>query len=693
MNKIKITYLIATFYLIVPNVLAQEEAKIRAIARPYSDSISVRWAPDNAVAWHYLNEYGYRVLRYTMMRDGKVLDNPDSTDVANELFKPAPLNKWEPYSETSDYVPIAAQAIYGESFELDHGIAGSDIAQVINKSRELESRFSFALLAADFSPLTARLSGLMFTDKNISKNEKYLYIILPMVPKEKMVIDTGYVYVGVDDYKPLPQPLDVRGDFNDQSALISWNHQLFQNIFIAYKVERSNDGGKTFSPVSDKPMLNTTQGIYETPERMFYIDSLPQNNKEYLYRIRGITSFGEISPPSDTIAGIAYLRLPVNPSISSTKVFDNKYVTIEWEFPDSLNSRIAGFEMLRAIDDKGPYDTINREIIPATDRKYADQPHYSYNYYKIAAKDHYGHSYLSYPYMVQIIDSIPPAKPVGMTGIVDTTGIVQLTWNHNTEKDLLGYRVFRSNFKNSEFSQVTVEPIIDSLFIDTINIKTLTRKMYYKIQAVDQHYNPSEFSDIFELTRPDKIPPVSPVFNAYKNNAQGITLDWFNSSSIDVARHVLYRKSEKEQNWKVIGIFYPQDSVQSFTDTATVEGRMYEYTILAVDEAGLESKPAKPLKIKQFENKNKPAVSKISYDIDRTEKYIRLKWKYDEPGVKKFLVYRGNSTEELALFASSGRYEFTDTKLAINNTYYYAIKAVFVNGLESKMSNVIEIKY
>ena len=688
-----ISILIFLIVIVSAKSFAQEEAKIRAIARPYPDSISVRWAPDNAVAWHFLNEYGYRVLRYTMMRDGKVLEEPDSVAVSNELFKPEPLSKWEPYSETSDYVPIAAQAIYGESFELDHGIAGSDIAQVINKSRELESRFSFALLAADFSPLTARLSGLMFTDKNIRKNEKYLYIILPMVPKEKMVIDTGYVYVGVDDYKPLPQPLDVRGDFNDQSALISWNHQLFQDIFIAYNVERSNDGGKTFSPISDKPMLNTTQGIYETPERMFYIDSLPQNNKEYLYRIRGITSFGEVSPPSDTIAGIAYLRLPVNPSISSTKVFDNKFVTIEWEFPDSLNSRIAGFEILRAIDDKGPYDTINREIIPATDRKYADQPPYSYNYYKIAAKDHYGHSYLSYPYMVQIIDSIPPAKPVGMEGIVDTTGVVQLTWNHNTEKDLLGYRVFRSNFKNSEFSQITVEPIIDSLFIDTINIKTLTRKMYYKIQAVDQHYNPSEFSDIFELTRPDIIPPVSPVFNAYKNNEQGITLDWFNSSSIDVAKHVLYRKSEQEQNWKVIGIFYPQDSVQSFTDTATVEGKMYEYTILAVDEAGLESKPAKPVKIKQFENKNKPVVSKISYDIDRTEKYIRLKWKYDEPGIKKFLVYRGNSVEELALFASSDRYEFTDTKLAINNTYYYVIKAVFANGLESGMSKVIEIKY
>lgn len=685
-------YIIALILSLVSLVSsAQDEAKIKVIARPYQDSIKLRWAPDNPVAWHFLNEYGYKIERFTLMRNDELLEEPDSLILPN-TFKPEPLKKWEPYAD-NDYVAIAAEAIYGESLEVTHGIVGADIMQVINRSKELESKFSFALLAADFSPLTAELSGLTFTDKSVKKNEKYLYIITSRVPVEKIKIDTGYVYVGVDDFKPMPQPIDVRGDFSDQSTMISWNHQYFENIFIAYQVERSDDNGKTFKPISDDPLINATKAAYKTPERMFIIDSLPQNDKEYFYRVRGITSFGEISPASDTVSGYGYQRLPVNPSISDVKVFSNKIATLTWEFPDSLNHLIDGFKLLRSVNDKGPFDTINQKKIPADERKIADEPPYSYNYYKIVAQDHYGHDYQSYPYMVQIIDSIPPVKPVGMNGIVDSTGIVQLSWTNNSEKDLLGYRVFRSNFRNSEFAQITLNPVSDTTYLDTINIKTLTRKIYYKIQAVDQHYNPSEFSEVFELSRPDIIPPVSPVFYGYETDETGIHIQWHNSSSIDVEKHVLYRQDENESGWRVIAVFYPRDSISEFTDSLTIEGQNYKYTMLAVDEAGLESKPVKPIQIRQYENKVKPPVTEISYDVDRQEKYIKLVWEYEEPNVKKFLIYRGNAVENLSFYTSVHEYEFTDKKLMVNNTYLYVIKAVFANGNESKMSNVVEIKY
>ena len=295
--------------------------------------------------------------------------------------------------------------------------------------------------------------------------------------------------------------------------------------------------------------------------------------------------------------------------------------------------------------------------------------------------------------MVQIIDSIPPVIPTGLNGIVDTTGIVSLKWIPNTEMDLLGYRVFRSNFRSAEFSQITVNPVEDTVFIDTININTLTRTIYYKMQSVDQHFNPSDFSEIIELKRPDKIPPVQPVFYAYETNESGILLKWHNSSSVDVAKHILYRKAEDEQSWKVNAIFYLTDSVESYSDTSVVAGKFYEYTLLAVDEAGLESKPVNPIKIKQFENKNKPVVEEIDSDIDRTEKFIKLSWKYNQQGVSHFLIYKGTSIESLAAYMSVKEYEFTDKKLIVNNTYFYVVKAVFNNGRESGMSKVVEVNY
>ncbi len=674
-------------------VKSQDEAKIRVIARPYTDSIKLRWAPNKPVAWFLLNEYGYRIERHTLMRDGEILENPDSVSPSTEIFKPKPLAYWEPYTEIEDYAAIAAQAIYGESFKLTHGIVGSDIMEVINKSRELESKYSFALLAADFSTITAQLSGLMFTDKSVKENEKYLYMIISMVPEERLKIDTGYVYVGTDDFKTLPKPIEVRGDFNENSALISWNHQLFQNVFIAYQVERSDDNGKTFKAISDDPLINTTKAAYETPERMFIVDSLPENDKEYFYRIRGITSFGEVSESSDTISGIAYKRMPINPRISKVEIFQNKVAFIEWEFPDSLNQFLSGFELQRSISDKGPFETVNKENIVPEQRKFSDEPPYSYTYYKIIAKDKYDHTYQSYPNMVQIIDSIPPVVPVGFSGEIDSLGIVNLKWNQNTDLDLLGYRVFRSNFRNSEFSQITVNPVEDTIYTDTVSIKTLTRKVYYKIQSLDQHFNPSNFTEIFELTRPDKIPPVSPVFYEYETNESGIILKWHNSSSIDVSKCILYRKDQYEQQWNVKAIFEMNDSIDSYIDTSGIAGKMYQYTLIAVDETGLESKPVKPISIKQFENKDKPAVSKLRYRIDRQEKYILLKWKYNESGVKLFLIYKGKTLKDLALYKSVTETEFIDNKLTINNTYVFVVKAVFNSGLQSAMSEVLEIKY
>jgi fibronectin type 3 domain-containing protein len=693
MKKIKhIGLLLFTVFISIV-AKSQDEAKIRVIARPYKDSIKIRWAPNKPVAWFFLNEYGYRIERRTLMRDGVLLEEPDSVSPSNNIFKPEPLAKWEPYSEIDDYVAIAAQAIFGESFEVTHGITGSDIMTVINKSKELESKYSFALLAADFSAKVAELSGITFTDKNVKANEKYLYMIIPMVPVEKLQIDTGYVYVGTDDFKPLPRPIDVRGDFSEGSALISWNHTLFQNVYIAYKIERSDDNGKTFKAISDDPLITTTKESHKTPERMFIIDSLPQNDKEYFYRVRGITSFGEISEASDTISGLGYKRLPVSPSIKDIDVYNNKVATIEWSLPDSLNSYLSGFEIQRSVNDKGPFETVNKELIPAEQRKYADEPPYSYTYYKIVAKDKYNHSYQSYPYMVQIIDSIPPIKPEGLTGTIDTMGIVNLNWTLNKELDLLGYRVFISNFRNSEFAQITVSPVEDTVFVDTVNIKTLTQKVYYKIQAVDDHFNPSEFSEIFELRRPDKIPPVQAVFHSYETNENGIILGWYNSSSIDVAKHILYRKMEGETSWKVGAIFYPQDSIEMYTDTSTVEGKLYEYTIIAVDEMGLESKPIKPITVKQFQNKNKPAVQKLKYDVDRTEKYVELTWKYDQPEVKEFMIYKGNTVQDLSHYSTTNSFDFIDKKLKVNNIYYYVVKAVFKNGIESKMSGVLQVKY
>ena len=70
------------------------------------------------------------------------------------------------------------------------------------------------------------------------------------------------------------------------------------------------------------------------------------------------------------------------------------------------------------------------------------------NYFKIRAIGDNNQTE-SFSILVQLYDETPPAVPVGLTGKIDSAGIVRLEWKANTEKDLGGYHVFKSTEKNS----------------------------------------------------------------------------------------------------------------------------------------------------------------------------------------------------------------------------------------------------
>ncbi len=39
---------------------------------------------------------------------------------------------------------------------------------------------------------------------------------------------------------------------------------------------------------------------------------------------------------------------------------------------------------------------------------------------------------------------MPPAVPSGLKAVVDSNGVVTLTWNKNSERDLMGYKIYRA---------------------------------------------------------------------------------------------------------------------------------------------------------------------------------------------------------------------------------------------------------
>ena len=151
----KILFAAILFLMFIPGYLfgqgdttmmKEPNPKIEIIAQPFKDSVLLRWAPNQSMLWEKANQAGYIVERVTLLRDGKILTPPQRIVLTPQTFKPKPLEAWEHAVKNGKYAAIAAQSLYGKTFDVKDQ---APLYAVVTKVRERDSRFSFALFAAD----------------------------------------------------------------------------------------------------------------------------------------------------------------------------------------------------------------------------------------------------------------------------------------------------------------------------------------------------------------------------------------------------------------------------------------------------------------------------------------------------------------------------------------------------------------
>ena len=141
--------------------------------------------------------------------------------------------------------------------------------------------------------------------------------------------DTAFVFTGQSDYMELPQAFEFKADFGDRLVTLNWNAFVHDKIYTGYYIERSADKGKTYNKVNDEPIVFMYSETAINPEYMYRLDSLPENDKIYTYRIRGKTSFGELGPWSEPISGKGTDPYIMGPHNSRQKWSDAKVVQEE----------------------------------------------------------------------------------------------------------------------------------------------------------------------------------------------------------------------------------------------------------------------------------------------------------------------------------------------------------------------------
>jgi predicted dehydrogenase len=94
-------------------------------------------------------------------------------------------------------------------------------------------------------------------------------------------------------------------------------------------------------------------------------------------------------------------------------------------------------------------------------------------------------------------DVIPPAAPTGLAAITGggfgETPSIDLSWEPNSELDVVGYNVYRAG-ADSHFGRLNRELVMGPEFRDTT--VEAGKTYFYRVTAVDQHHNESAPSSV-----------------------------------------------------------------------------------------------------------------------------------------------------------------------------------------------------
>ena len=573
----------------------------------------------------------------------------------------------------------------GGKFNFDEGI---------KEMKEQKSKEDFEYLIFVMNAIkdkdVAEAIGLSYTDKSVQKEKNYLYRI--KLSKEP-----------TSTYKVVGLPFNIETAANkkqeerkiytvtgDKELSFLWEEN---DMVSGALVERKNNKTRNYEPLNETPVYT----LGETSNRNGYKDENLTNYQWYEYRFYGYNPFGEKILFGSAKAMPKDLTPPKKPLLIKAKHEKFDEVLVEWNVTDPVDNDLKGFIVARGETNYGNFQILHQNLLSKSTRSFTDKTFSGIksNYYVIQAIDTSGNISSSTPAFVTITDSIPPVKPKFISGKIDSLGIVTLSIELNKEIDLMGYRLYKSNSDEHEFSLISegfsendsIKKQVQIIFKDTVTLNSLTPYIYYKIIALDYNFNQSESSEILKVKRPDKIPPTTPVFKNIVVKQNEVELHFALSESEDVVEQYIYRKLKIEAPWELLNKL--DNKSTSYIDKKLKQGTVYFYSLRAKDDSNLLSEYAKPVYGKPFDNGVRPPIKNLV--IKKDDKDISLSWEYEFLNDNTyFVIYKADKKGNLIQYKNTTKLLFKEPIGREMNGY--AVKVFTKDGGQSKISDTVIIR-
>lgn len=707
------------------------DTKIQLITRTYGDSIVLRWAVEDYATWRYLCRVGVDVLRYSSA------DQLDADTIATRL-RPLTLEQFrQRYPQTDSLAWLAAGMLYdknGLKPTATKNPAGT-LGSLYEIYQEQQMRLGYAILASEWRRDLADALAMRAVDRTAKSGQTYEYMVRPsqVDTTGQFIIRTAHIpELKNEHYKPEPLTATLSDSLITENTIQLW---WPRDHYSSYEMERRKNGETTWQRVSNQPIaiLSSPYGNTEDPTaaettseaagRGSYVDRVPSTGI-YEYRLRAHDAFGDLTDPSPVhVVNVRDITPPKAPDITLI-VIDRRdpedlskgvYATFYFR-KDTMEADYVGFYPVYFHEKitKGEWQRFSDQMLSPTDTTLTiDVTGYSTGMVAAAAVDTAGNVGYSMAKMIRLVDVRPPGVPQNLKATTNTKtdeegnmmGSITLTWEMpEGDDDISSYEILFANDSTHRFVLASEDRITECRFVDTVDVTANQKYIYYKVRAIDYSSNIGPESPLLQVIRPTLIPPVAAHIDSSMVDDRGVHQVWVVSDEHFVARHLVYRKLEREEKWTLLRVC-DADSLNAlgnklrFDDVPPYNREdRYLYAIESVSYSQV-STTSLAVSVRWEGDALFDFPIRLLGDYIEKEKGTRLVWEIDGvppyAGTWYYCVYRQGEKDSRPKFLMSVKPDersHSDWLLRPGEQATYYVKIKYKDGRESRPSNTVTVK-
>lgn len=403
----------------------------------------------------------------------------------------------------------------------------------------------------------------VFSDINLPTNAFYYYRLRSILGSNIQIQLNSDDDSGVGTFTMLNTPMNLYGYALSASRVtLSWSDVQDESGFI---IERKDPNAADFVSINNNNPVpaNTTT----------WTDLNLNPDSRYLYRIKAVTSLGNVSLYSDTISiKTTYINPPSTLAALSTP---DSEVKLSWRDNSSTES---GFEIWRKTNKDSiwvNYASVGRNVINFTDKDIVENLAY---FYKIRAKSSYDDVYSNFSNEANT-SIILLNSPTNLQANIFLTNRIDLTWIDNSSTES-GFKIERkTGLEGMWYEMASLGANITNW--SDINVE-VSKQYFYRIKAYENSfYNSFCYSEEIEV---DTELPVAPMrLSVLSLSPTQIKLNWTDDSNNESGFIIERRADNNSSYFKLVQI---DKNMTSFTDNTVLFQRKYFYRVKAYNKLG-----------------------------------------------------------------------------------------------------------